>query len=118
MLYWSSIPLSMYNFMSIVSEGMLWSFFLRLRLSPYKFCSFMFVMNLSSVVSLQYCHNESTDTESGVFVRCPAKKLWELVLIIMMSSEESPSPVTCVLFGSFTGRCTTASWMQQASFGG
>ena len=89
------------------SEDRLWSIF-RFQISPYQFCS----------ITHQYCFNESFDSESGVFVKCPAILLWELVLIIMMSSEESPGPVTCVLFGSFTGRCTTGSWMQQASCGG
>ena len=52
----------------------------------------MFVMNLLSVVSHQNCNNESIDSESGVFVECPAKKLSDLGFIIVMSSKESPGP--------------------------
>ena len=57
----------MYNSKSMLSEDMLWSIF-RFQISPYEFCSFVFAMNLPSVVSHQYCFHESIDSESGVFV--------------------------------------------------
>ena len=67
----------MYSTRSMYSEDMMWSIF-RFQISPYEFCSFVFVMNLSSVVSHQYCFYESIDSESGVFFRCPAMKMSEL----------------------------------------
>ena len=67
MLYWSSSLLSMCSTRSMNSEDRLWSIF-RFQISPHEFCS----------RSHQYCCNESIDSESGVFLRCPAKKRSEL----------------------------------------
>ena len=58
------------------SEDRLWSMF-RFQISPYEFCS----------MSHQYCCNESIDSESGVFFRCPAIQLSELGKITVMSSK-------------------------------
>ena len=61
----------MYNSRSVFSEDVLWSIF-RFQISPYKFCPFVFVKNAPSFVSRRCCYNESVDSESGVFVECPA----------------------------------------------